>query len=66
MKEMLKRAARTFFQAAVGYLSSNLVAVLTATDPADFNYIKSALTGLFVSAVAAGVAALMNLPSVKS
>lgn len=62
MKETLKRALRTFFQAAVGYLSANAVVFFTAETAVDFDYIKSALTCLLVSSVAAGLAALMNLP----
>lgn len=52
MKTWMKRAVRTFVQTAVGYISVNIVATdLTA---------KSAVIGLIVSAVSAGVAAAMN------
>ena len=52
MKTWMKRALRTFVQTAVGYISVNIVATdLTA---------KSAVIGLIVSAVSAGVAAAMN------
>ncbi len=52
MKTWIKRALRTFVQTAVGYISVNIVATdLTA---------KSAVIGLIVSAVSAGVAAAMN------
>ncbi len=52
MKTWIKRALRTFVQTAVGYISVNIVATdLTA---------RSAVIGLIVSAVSAGVAAAMN------
>ena len=52
MKTWMKRAVRTFVQTAVGYISVNIVATdLTA---------KSAVIGLIVSAVSAGIAAAMN------
>lgn len=53
MKIWLKRAVRTFIQTAVGYIAVNVVTV-------DFS-VKSAVIGLAVSAVAAGLAAVMNL-----
>ena len=57
MKTWMKRALRTFVQTAVGYISVNIVATdLTA---------KSAVIGLIVSAVSAGVAAVMNYKEVK-
>lgn len=56
--ETLKRAGRTFIQSAAAYVAVNLVAV-------DFTgekeLVKSALCGLAVSAVAAGISAVMNL-----
>lgn len=59
-KETLKRAARTFLQAAVAYIAVNLVTV-------DFTsgkeVAKSALIGLGISALSAGLAAVMNLQS---
>jgi hypothetical protein len=61
MKEMLRRAGRTFVQAAVGYIATNLVYVIPA-NPENFDYLKTALIGLGISATAAGLAAIMNLP----
>ena len=61
MKETLRRAARTFLQAAVGYVATNLVYVMSV-ESADVDYLKQALLGLCVSAIAAGLAAVMNLP----
>lgn len=56
-KECLKRALRTFFQTAVGYLA---VAV-PAIDVRDASAFRTALVGIGVSAAAAGLAAVMNI-----
>lgn len=61
MKEMIRRAARTFVQAAVGYIAVNLVYVISESID-NYDYLKNALVGLGVSAIAAGLAAIMNLP----
>lgn len=61
MKETLKRAARTFLQAAVGYIAANF-AMYTGSDFSDLDVLKTVLLGIGVSAVAAGLAAVMNLP----
>lgn len=57
-KETWRRALRTFLQAAVSYIAVNLCIV-------DFNasseVLTSALVGLGASALAAGIAAVMNL-----
>lgn len=54
----LKRAGRTFLQAALAYIAVNLALV-------DFSSsreaLRSALVGLAVSAIASGIAAAMNL-----
>ena len=56
-KETLRRAARTFLQTAIGYIAVNVAVVdFTATD----EVLYSSLTGLIVSAIAAGIAAIMN------
>ena len=52
-KTYVKRALRSFLQTAVGYIAVNIAAT-------DFT-VKSAVIGLAVSAVSAGVAAVMNL-----
>ncbi len=52
-KTYVKRALRTFLQTAAGYIAVNIA----ATDLS----VKSAVIGLAVSAVSAGVAAVMNL-----
>lgn len=57
-KETLKRALRTFIQAAIAYIAVNIPVI-------DFSngkeVAKSTLIGLAVSAVSAGVAAVMNI-----
>lgn len=56
-KETLRRAGRTFLQTAIGYVAANVAFIdFTAEDEVLF----SALIGLAVSAIAAGVAAIMN------
>lgn len=60
MKEMLIRALRTFAQAAVGYISVNIAATIGGVN--EMGLLKTTLIGLGVSAVAAGLAAVMNLP----
>lgn len=59
-KECFIRAARTFGQAAAGYIVANAAASLAGVVKTDM--LKSTLIGLGVSAVAAGLSALMNLP----
>ena len=56
-KETLRRALRTFFQAALAYFAVNIAVV----DFGEKEVLESALTGIIVSAVAAGLAAVMNL-----
>lgn len=57
-KETWRRAWRTFLQAAASYIAVNLCVI-------DFyagaDVLKSALIGLGASALAAGIAAVMNL-----
>lgn len=57
-KEMLIRAARTFGQAAVGYLVAN-VALIRWDDP---GATKTTVMTIITAAVACGLAALMNIP----
>ena len=61
MKETLKRAAITFLQAAAGYFAAN-IALYMGSDFSDLNVLKTVLMGVGVSAIAAGLAAVMNLP----
>ena len=61
MKEMIFRALRTFFEAAIGYIAANLALAL-ADSGEDINIAKTALVGVLVSAIAAGIAAVLNMP----
>lgn len=56
-EETVKRAGRTFLQTAIGYIAVN-IGIVDFSGGADV--VKSALCGLAVSAVAAGIAAVMN------
>lgn len=57
-KETARRMLRTFAQSAIGYIAVNIAIV-------DFSagreVIKSALIGLAISAISAGISAVMNL-----
>ncbi|MBQ9516913.1 MAG: hypothetical protein IJR60_02400 [Eubacterium sp.] len=57
-KETLRRAARTFLQAALSYMVVNFTTVdyMQETDA-----LKSVFIGLLVASAAAGFAAVMNL-----
>lgn len=57
-KDTLIRAGRTFIQAAAAYIIAN-VAIVDFTS--DKQIVKSAVAGLVTSAIAAGIAAVMNL-----
>lgn len=59
MKEWAYRALRTFLQSAVGYI----VIALPNVDFSEQSKAKTALIGIGVSAVAAGLAAVMNINS---
>lgn len=61
-KETLKKAARTCLQTALGYIITNIVFVDFTGDK---DVIKSALIGLCVSALSAGIAAVMNLEEIE-
>lgn len=62
-KETLLRAGRTFLQSALAYITVNAVYInLTGNKASD----KSAIIGLLVSAVSAGIAAAMNLEKGKN
>lgn len=57
-KNCVRRALRTFLQTAIGYLAVNIAVVDFSADKAA---LKSCLIGLGVSAVSAGISAVMNL-----
>lgn len=61
MKEWAYRALRTFLQSAVGYI----VIALPNVDFSEQSKAKTALIGIGVSAVAAGLAAVMNINTDK-
>ena len=58
MRECIVRAIRTFLQTALGYAAASLTGLVQAGD----SVTSSALAGLLAASVAAGVAAIMNLP----
>ncbi len=61
MKEMLKRALRTFVQAALGYLCANLAVSVSGVSSGNES-LRSVIITLFTAAVACGLSAVMNLP----
>ena len=60
MKECLKRAGRTFLQAFVGFVTVNLTASFTGVT--DSKMLAETVVAFIASAVAAGLAAVMNMP----
>jgi hypothetical protein len=56
-KSWMKRAIRTFVQSAVGYI---LVAVPAIDWTANGSALKTSFIGIGMSAVSAGIAAIMN------
>lgn len=61
-KETTKRAVRTFLQAFVAYLAAGLPLL----DWNDTSALKATGIGLLISAVAAGIAGVMNLEYVPN
>lgn len=59
-KETTKRVFKTFIQAALAYMAMNLAGV---DFTGDRDMVKTALIGLALSSISAGIAALMNLQS---
>lgn len=64
-KKCLKRALSTFLQTAFGYIIANLALFLTGTDFNSKEMRQSAICGLLVSSVSAGLAAVLNLKENK-
>ncbi len=62
-KETLRRAGRTFLQAAIPYIATN-ICIVDFSQPKEI--VTSAIVGLIVSAGAAGIAAVMNLEKTES
>ena len=61
-KNTLWRAARTFVQSALAYVITALGGGVAGLYDAEGKISKVAIAGLIIAAVAAGLAALMNLP----
>lgn len=57
-KQTLKRALRTFIQTALGYVAVNIAVVDFS---AEKEVLRSVLIGVGVSAISAGLSAVMNL-----
>ena len=57
-KITLKRAGRTFIQSALAYITVNVMYINFTDDKVS---VKSAVTGLLIAAVSAGISAVMNL-----
>lgn len=57
-KKTLYKALRTFLQSALAYVAVNLTLIDFANEE---SVVRSALIGLATSAVASGIAAVMNL-----
>ena len=57
-KTTLKRAGRTFIQSALAYITVNVMYINFNDDKVS---VKSAVTGLLIAAVSAGISAVMNL-----
>ena len=62
MNNTLKRTLRTFIQSAAGYIITAIGGGLAGYYDAEGHIDTVAIGGLIVSAIAAGIAALMNLP----
>ena len=61
-KETFRRMFRTFLQAAIACIVANLALIDFSSDK---DVARSALLGLLVSAVAAGLSAVMNLQPIE-
>ena len=60
MKDVLIRAAKTFWQAAAAYLVTTFSTQLAGIDLFDFDAVKNVLIGVVVGAIAAGLSATWN------
>ena len=60
-KETVRRMIRTFIQAAIGFIASNIVFQISGVNWYEKDTIKAAAIGLLASSLAAGAAAVMNL-----
>jgi len=62
MKEMIRRAVRTFIQTAAGYTVVNIAYLITYQNIDNYDYLIKSVIGIAMSAISAGLAAIMNLP----
>ncbi|HBE13644.1 MAG TPA: hypothetical protein DCY74_05680 [Clostridiales bacterium] len=66
MQEWVRRALRTFLQAALGFIAANMMLYVTNMgDFSNFSVVRTSIIGLATSAVAAGIAAVMNMNFTK-
>lgn len=65
MKDMFYRAFRTFFQTAVGYIVTNIAIIFNSGEIENTELIKTALIGVVISSISAGLSAVMNIPKNK-
>ena len=62
MKETIRRALRTFVQTAIGYIVTNIAILSDPETLQNTDILKTTIIGLIISAISAGLAAVMNLP----
>ena len=62
MKETIRRALRTFVQTAIGYIVTNIAILSDPETLQNTDIFKTTIIGLIISAISAGLAAVMNLP----
>ena len=62
MKETIRRALRTFVQTAIGYIVTNIAILSDPVTLQNTDIFKTTIIGLIISAISAGLAAVMNLP----
>ena len=62
MKETIRRAFRTFVQTAIGYIVTNIAILSDPETLQNTDILKTTIIGLIISAISAGLAAVMNLP----
>lgn len=62
MKETIRRAFRTFVQTAIGYIVTNIAILSDPETLQNTDIFKTTIIGLIISAISAGLAAVMNLP----
>ncbi|MGN1051007.1 MAG: hypothetical protein ACI4QE_01765 [Acutalibacteraceae bacterium] len=58
-KNCVRRALRTFLQTALAYIVTNVTCTLSGIT--DISQAKTIIIGVIISAIAAGISAVMNL-----